>query len=162
MTIYGKRSLITHSPPGNCPWFLSHDVTLLILLCDLRRWHELEFEGLGGQSPSHPEALFFFWLFRAAQAAYGGSQARGRIGAAAVGLHRIQAVSVTYTTAHGNAGSPIHRARPRIDSASSWILVRFIAAVPQWGLPPLGAFYKRTAAGSLSVKWFNIRLSFFS
>ena len=31
--------------------------------------------------------LFFFCLFRAAHAAYGGSQARGRIGAVAPGLH---------------------------------------------------------------------------
>ena len=42
--------------------------------------------------------------------AHGGSQARGPIGAVAVGLHqshsnRIQASSATYTTAHGNAGS---------------------------------------------------------
>ena len=31
--------------------------------------------------------MFFFFLFRAASAAYGGSQARGRIGAAAANLH---------------------------------------------------------------------------
>ena len=33
---------------------------------------------------------FFVWLFMAASAAYGGSQARGRIGAAATGLHTPQ------------------------------------------------------------------------
>ena len=48
----------------------------------------------------------FSW---AAPMAYGGSQAKGQIGTAAAGLcHRnegIQAMSVTYTTAHGNAGS---------------------------------------------------------
>jgi len=43
--------------------------------------------------------------------AYGGSQARGPIGAVAASLHpepqqrRIRAASATYTTAHGNAGS---------------------------------------------------------
>ena len=31
---------------------------------------------------------FFFFLFRAVPAAYGGSQARGQIGAVATGLHR--------------------------------------------------------------------------
>ena len=32
-----------------------------------------------------------------------------------------------YTTAHGNAGSPTHWVRPRIELASSWILVRFLS-----------------------------------
>ena len=62
--------------------------------------------------------FFFFVCFAiswAAPAAYGGSQARGRIGAVAAGLctpepqqHGIRAASVTYTTAHGNAGSLTH------------------------------------------------------
>ena len=50
---------------------------------------------------------------------FGGSQARGRIGAAAAGLRHshtmpqpqqrwIRAAAVTYTTAHGNAGSLTH------------------------------------------------------
>ena len=45
----------------------------------------------------------FFFFFRAVSAAYGGSQARGW----------IWAVSATYTTAHGNAGSfnPLSEAR---------------------------------------------------
>ena len=61
--------------------------------------------------------IYLFCLFAiswAAPVAYGGSQARGRIGAVATGLHQshskrgIQAVSATYTTAHGNAGSLTH------------------------------------------------------
>ena len=40
-------------------------------------------------------ALFYFVLFGASPAAYGGSQARGRIGAVAAGLHH----------SHGNARS---------------------------------------------------------
>ena len=56
--------------------------------------------------------LFFFLPFRAAPVAYGGSQARGRIGATAAGLghshSRIQAVSATYTTAHCNSRSLTH------------------------------------------------------
>ena len=55
--------------------------------------------------------LFFFFLFRAVLVAYASSQARGRVQAAAAGLHHshsnegIQAASPTYTTAHSNNGS---------------------------------------------------------
>ena len=63
--------------------------------------------------------FFFFFLFvclffRAAPAAYGGSQARGQIGVIAAGLHhshsnaRIQATSATYTTDNGNTRSLTH------------------------------------------------------
>ena len=47
---------------------------------------------------------------------------------------RIRAVSANYTTAHGNAGSLIHWMRPRIEPASSWLLVGFVSAAPQWQL----------------------------
>ena len=47
----------------------------------------------------------------------------------------IRAVSATCTTAHSDAGSLTHRVRPGIKLASSWILVRFISAAPQWELP---------------------------
>ena len=33
--------------------------------------------------------------------------------------------------AHGNTGSLVHCARPGIEPASSWILVRFISPEPQ-------------------------------
>ena len=56
--------------------------------------------------------LFFFWSFsRAAPMAYGGSQARGLIGALAAGLGQSPsnaAASATYTTAHGNTRSLTH------------------------------------------------------
>ena len=59
--------------------------------------------------------FFFFLLFLwAAPTAYGGSQARGRIGDVAASLHQshsnagIQAASATHTTAHGNTGSSTH------------------------------------------------------
>ena len=42
-----------------------------------------------------------------------------------------QAASVTYTTAHGNSGSPIHWLRPGIKPTSSWILAGFASAAPQ-------------------------------
>ena len=78
---------------------------------------------------------------RVAPAAYGGSQARGLIGAAAASLrhsqqqHGIRTVSVTYTTAHGNAGSLAHLARPGIEPATSWFLVRFINHWAKTGTP---------------------------
>ena len=47
----------------------------------------------------------------------------------------VQAASLTYTTAHTNSGSLTHWARPGIKPASSWILVGFVSAAPQWELP---------------------------
>ena len=46
-----------------------------------------------------------FFFFRAAPATHGRSQATGQIGAVAARLqqHGLQAMSVTYTTVHGNA-----------------------------------------------------------
>ena len=52
----------------------------------------------------------------------------------------IQATSEAYTTAHGNPGSLTHSARPGIELASSWFLVRFVSAVPEWEL--LGKYFK--------------------
>ena len=43
----------------------------------------------------------------------------------------MQAVSATYTTVHGNAGSSTHRARPGIEPATSWLLDRFVSTGPQ-------------------------------
>ena len=81
--------------------------------------------GAGGIMEYHLKSYFFFFFtlnffffffcpFKAASAAYGGSQARGQIGTAAAGLHhshsntRYQATSVTYTTAHHNTGCLTH------------------------------------------------------
>ena len=55
--------------------------------------------------------IFFLYLLlfsRATPVAYGGSQARGLIRAVAAGLSQSHRASVTYSTAHGNAGSPTH------------------------------------------------------
>ena len=84
--------------------------------------------------------LFFSnFIFRAVPVAYGGSQARGQIGAVAAGLHHSHSnarsePSATYTTTHGNAISLTHWVRPGIKPASSWMLVRFIFTEPQWEL----------------------------
>ena len=71
-------------------------------------------EPLGNYQKSHFIYLFIylFSLFRATPVGYGGSQIRGGIGAVATGLQPqqrgTQAASVTYTTAHSNAGSLTH------------------------------------------------------
>ena len=92
------------------------------------------------------EAISFcVCLFRATPLAYGDSQARGLVGAAAAGhCHtqqlRIQAASVTYTTAHGNAASLTHWARPEIEPTSSWMLVRFVNCWATTGTPQVSSF----------------------
>ena len=89
---------------------------------------------------------FCFCVFRVPPSAYGSSQARGQIWATAQPQqHQMGAESVTYTPAHGNTGSLIHWARPGIESASSWILIRFCfhwatAGSPKWGLLFLSFF----------------------
>ena len=47
---------------------------------------------------------------------------------------QIRAVSVTYTTVHGNAGSLTHWARPGIKPATTWFLVRFVSTELWWKL----------------------------
>ena len=48
---------------------------------------------------------------------------------------RIRAESVTYTTAHGNAGSLTHWESPRIEPASLWIPAKFINHWAMTGTP---------------------------
>ena len=50
----------------------------------------------------------------ATSAAYGNSQARGQIGAAAAGIHHSHNNNGTCATAHSSAGSLTHCARPGI------------------------------------------------
>ena len=96
-------------------------------------------------SSKKPGLLQFilFYFFKAAPMAYGGSQARGQIGA----------VAVTYTTAHGNTGSLTHWARPGIEPASSWILVRFMSTEPWRELRLLQ--FKSFTVPSTSRKFWN-------
>ena len=82
----------------------------------------------------------FILLFRASSVVYGSCQARGWIAATPAGLHHSHSNGssepcLTYTTAHGNAGSPTHWARPGIKPASSWILVQFIFCCAAIGTP---------------------------
>ena len=89
---------------------------------------------------------FIILLFRAAPTAYGGFQARGRISYSCHPTPQPQqcgiwAPSATYTTAHGNAGSLTHWARPGIEPASSWMLIRFVSTSPQKEFPYFILFY---------------------
>ena len=59
----------------------------------------------------------------------------------------------TYTTTHCNTGSLIHWARPGIKLASSWILVRFVTAEPQWELLSWTILRERINAGILVGPW---------
>ena len=74
---------------------------------------------------------------------------------------QIQALSVTYTTAHGNAGSLTHSERPGIEPASSWILVRFVSAEPRWELPKDLFLILVFQWPQCSVHWYSINAGFF-
>ena len=54
---------------------------------------------------------------------------------------QIRAASVTYTTAHGNAGSLTPRARPGIQPTTSWFLVGLVSAAPGRELQSYGFYY---------------------
>jgi len=73
--------------------------------------------------------LFFFFFFvfclsRAAPVAYGWGSNRScsHPPTPQPQQHRIWTESATYTTAHGNAGSLTHWARPGIEPTTSWFL----------------------------------------
>jgi len=94
--------------------------------------------------------VFCFCLFRATPEAHGGSQARGRIAAVAIGLrHSYSSMGskpcLTCTTAHSNARSLTHWARPGIEPESSWILVRSVNHWTTTGTPG--------GAGLILVQW---------
>ena len=103
-----------------------------------------------------------FFFYRAASAAYGGSQARGWIRAAASGLHHSHSNTGSelhlWPTPKVTAASLTHWARPGIEPASSWIRVRFLSTAPPWELPAVNifvmCFWYICAKGSL---WYIFR-----
>ena len=90
-------------------------------------------------------SLFYFWLFRATPAymevpRLGIQLELRRRPTAHPQQRRIWATSATHTTAHGNAGSLTHWARPGIEPASSWMPVRSISIASRQKLPFLFIF----------------------
>ena len=78
----------------------------------------------------------FVLLFRAALKAYGGSQARGRVGAAAASLYTATALpdlSCVCDLYHSSQQLQILNplSGPKIKLASSWIIVGFVSAKPR-------------------------------
>ena len=57
----------------------------------------------------------------------------------------IRAVSATYTTAHGNAGSLTHWGRPGMELATSWFLVGFVNNWATAGTPTVHLFLLLTS-----------------
>ena len=83
--------------------------------------------------------FFSFFLFGATPTAYGSSQAKGWIGATAAGLHHSHSNAGTepclLLTPQLKAMMDPHWVKLGIEPTSSWILVKFASAVPQWELP---------------------------
>jgi len=86
--------------------------------------------------------FFFFFLFRDAPAAYRNSQARGR----------IRAIATSSCHSHSDARFLSHWARPGIEPASSWIVVKFMSTEPRWELPETSVLNGFSPAPALSSK----------
>ena len=109
--------------------------------------------------------LFIYLFFRAAPMAYGGSQARGWLRAAAANLYH----------SHSNMGSElhlwhipqltampdplIHWARSGIQPTYSWILVRFVTTDSQWEL--LTFLFKLRYNWPITLYYFQIKIWFY-
>ena len=63
----------------------------------------------------------------------------------------IRAMSVTYTIANSNTESLTHWARPGVEPSTSWLLVRFVSAVPQWKFQVFQNSYFHLKAWILSL-----------
>ena len=101
--------------------------------------HLLNHTCIPGVNSTSLWCMIFFFLFRAASLAHGssGQGVKSELQCwptTQPQQHRIWDSSVTYTTACGNTVSPNHWASPGVEPTSSWILVRFVSAMPQWEL----------------------------
>ena len=86
--------------------------TITELTVDMGRTHQSS-KFIFRFSTSSQQGADFFFFFQSLTVAYGSSQARDPIRAVAAShshshRHQIGAASVTYTTAHHNAGFPTH------------------------------------------------------
>ena len=83
--------------------------------------------------------FFFFGLFRTALLTFsdqGSNSSCSHQPTPQPQQRQVRAVSVTYTTAQGNARSLTYWVKSGIEPASSWMLVRFVAAEPRTVAPP--------------------------
>ena len=77
--------------------------------------------------------IYLFCFFRPALQRMEVPRPGGRIGATHARLHHSHS-NMGYATAHSNARSLTHWARPGIKPAISWLLVRFVSTAAQWEL----------------------------
>ena len=68
--------------------------------------------------------------------------------------------TVTYITAHGNAGSLTHSARPGIEPISLWILIGFVTTEPWWVSRIFYFYWNRVDlqcffSFNYTIKWFS-------
>ena len=94
---------------------------------------------------------FFVCFFRAAPLTYGGSHARAWIRAAADHNHSNMGSELHLWPIDGNTRSLTHWTRPGIEPASSWILVGFLTAKPQWEL--LNKFWRYSHCDCYETWW---------
>ena len=95
------------------------------------------------------DVVCLFGLFRTAPVAYGGSQARGQIGAVAASLHH----------SHSNTGSLAGWARPGIKLASSWMLAGFVNHWTMMGIPDRNNYIVSKTQMSLLVRAHTVNSS---
>ena len=143
----------------NKPAILSHgDFHIIFHLVYNTKYLKEKYSGDYSQFGS----FFFFCLFNSSPAAYGGPQARGRIGATAASHSHRNARS--YTTTHSNARSLTHWARPVIETETSWFLVGFFSDAQLRELPNLALYLFRIKKAilyfSFTNKTWNILWSF--
>ena len=117
------------NPLLKCNAVFHWNLSLVLVICNSCLWasKQCELWICREQFQFRIDGLFFFLLFRAALAAYGSFQSRGRATTTAVPQLQqrrcqIQATSATYTA--------VHWARPGMELASSWIPVGFFTAEP--------------------------------
>ena len=105
-----------------------------------------------GSLTCHQGTPFCPFFLRATLEAYGGSQARGQIRAAATATATQDPSHVCdLTTAHGDAGSLTHWARPGINPANSWVLVRFLTRWATMGTPGSCVFIHSVILSSVAA-----------
>ena len=87
---------------------------------------------------------FFYFLDRSPSTwrfpGYGSNRSRSHRPTPEPQQRGIQGPSATYTTAHGNTGSLTHWARPGIQPATSWFLIRFANHWAMTGTPYIYMF----------------------